>query len=172
VDGLSFTLERGKTLGIVGESGSGKSVTSLGILGLHRRGRHGVGEVWLDGEELDRGVARARAAPARPEDGDDLPGPADRDAPVLHRRRQIIEALRVHHKVSQGEARKRAIEMPRPGRHPAAGNAGRRLPHQFSGGHAAARDDRDGAGQQPGAADRDEPTHRAGRHRARRRSST
>jgi len=39
VDGLSFDLERGKTIGIVGESGSGKSVTSQAILGLHRRGR-------------------------------------------------------------------------------------------------------------------------------------
>jgi len=50
VDGVSFALERGKTLGIVGESGSGKSVTSLGIMGLH----HGTnakigGQIWLDG---------------------------------------------------------------------------------------------------------------------------
>jgi len=53
VDGLTFGLERGHTLGIVGESGSGKSVTSLGILGLHRGGSARVrGEVWLDGEEL------------------------------------------------------------------------------------------------------------------------
>ena len=37
VDGLSFDLERGKTLGIVGESGSGKSVSSSAILGLHRK---------------------------------------------------------------------------------------------------------------------------------------
>src|SRR5690242_1638797 len=55
VDGLSFSLDRGKTLGIVGESGSGKSVTSLGILGLHRGSRSRAvlsGEVWLDGENL------------------------------------------------------------------------------------------------------------------------
>src|SRR6187551_2647509 len=53
VDGLSFALDRGRTLGIVGESGSGKSVTSLGILGLHRGGSAQIsGEVWLDGDEL------------------------------------------------------------------------------------------------------------------------
>src|SRR5688500_6434643 len=49
VDGLSFSLERGRTLGIVGESGSGKSVTSLGIMGLHRGPANVSGEVWLDG---------------------------------------------------------------------------------------------------------------------------
>jgi len=53
VDGLSFQLERGSTLGIVGESGSGKSVTSLSIMGLHESGSARTsGEIWLDGQEL------------------------------------------------------------------------------------------------------------------------
>ncbi len=53
VDGLSFSVERGKTLGIVGESGSGKSVTSQAILGLQKGTRAQVtGEIWLDGDEL------------------------------------------------------------------------------------------------------------------------
>ena len=53
VDGLSFTVERGQTVGIVGESGSGKSVTSQAILGLHRRTRAKMtGSIWLDGENL------------------------------------------------------------------------------------------------------------------------
>ena len=57
-----FALERGQTLGIVGESGSGKSVTSLGLLGLHRLGNAQVsGQVWLDGEELIDGLGRAGA---------------------------------------------------------------------------------------------------------------
>lgn len=53
VDGLSFDVERGKTLGIVGESGSGKSVTNLTILGLHNPRSSSVdGEIVLDGKEL------------------------------------------------------------------------------------------------------------------------
>jgi peptide/nickel transport system ATP-binding protein len=60
VDGLSFGVERGRTLGIVGESGSGKSVTSRAVLGLHSRsnaaqaarGGRLTGEIYLDGDEL------------------------------------------------------------------------------------------------------------------------
>ena len=63
VDGLSFTLDRGKTLGIVGESGSGKSVTSLSIMGLHKRGSVRMsGEIWLDGQEWGQ---RMRTPPAK-----------------------------------------------------------------------------------------------------------
>ena len=50
VDGLSFHLERGKTLGIVGESGSGKSVTSMSIMGLHTASNAAIsGSIRLDG---------------------------------------------------------------------------------------------------------------------------
>ncbi len=53
VDGLSFDLERGRTLGIVGESGSGKSVTNLAVLGLHNRKKTAIdGSITLDGQEL------------------------------------------------------------------------------------------------------------------------
>ncbi|MFC0003491.1 ABC transporter ATP-binding protein [Micromonospora siamensis] len=135
VDGVSFTLERGRTLGIVGESGSGKSVTSLGILGLHRRGNTRIsGEVWLDGEEL---------VCAPPERVRQLRGrkmamifqdPLTAMHPYFTVGAQIVEAYRVHHRVSRAVARRRAVDLlgrvgiPQPAR---------RVddhPHQFSGG--------------------------------------
>jgi peptide/nickel transport system ATP-binding protein len=135
VDGLSFTLERGRTLGIVGESGSGKSVTSLGILGLHnRRNAQVSGQVWLDGQEL---VAAAPEAVRR------LRGkkmamifqdPLSAMHPYYTVGDQIIEAYRVHHEVSRRVARRHAIELlgrvgiPQPDRRVDD------YPHQFSGG--------------------------------------
>ena len=135
VDGLSFALERGKTLGIVGESGSGKSVTSLGILGLHnKRNARVSGEIWLDGDELIR---------AEPEKVRHLRGnkmamifqdPLSSMHPYYTVGHQIVEAYRVHHNVSKKVARKHAVEMlskvgiPQPDRRVDD------FPHQFSGG--------------------------------------
>ena len=135
VDGLSFTLERGRTLGIVGESGSGKSVTSLAVMGLHGRGGAQVsGEIWLDGEDL---------VSASPERVRQLRGktmsmifqdPLSSLHPYYTVGSQIVEAYRVHHDVSKAVARKHAVDMlgrvgiPRPQA---------RVddhPHQFSGG--------------------------------------
>ncbi|MFI9750396.1 ABC transporter ATP-binding protein [Streptomyces collinus] len=135
VDGVSFDVRKGKTLGIVGESGSGKSVTSLGVMGLHRSARAKVsGEVWLDGQEL---IA------ANPDDVRRLRGrkmamifqdPLSAMHPYYSVGQQIVEAYRVHHDVSKKAAKQRAIEMldrvgiPEPAKRVDG------YPHEFSGG--------------------------------------
>jgi peptide/nickel transport system ATP-binding protein len=137
VDGVSFQLERGKTLGIVGESGSGKSVTSLGLLGLHRNtgGAKVSGEVWLDNEELI-GASDDRVRSLR---GQKMAmifqDPLTSMHPYFSVGAQIIEAYRVHNpKVSKKDAKDRAINMldrvgiPQPARRVDD------YPHQFSGG--------------------------------------
>ncbi|ETK38049.1 ABC transporter ATP-binding protein [Microbispora sp. ATCC PTA-5024] len=135
VDGLSFALERGKTLGIVGESGSGKSVTSLGILGLHKGGRARIsGEIWLDGEELV-GASQEHVRTLR---GKKMAmifqDPLSAMHPFYTVGTQIIEAYRIHNDVSKKVARKHAIDMlgrvgiPQPDRRVDS------YPHEFSGG--------------------------------------
>ncbi len=140
VDGLSFSLEKGKTLGIVGESGSGKSVTSLGILGLHTAGQYGArkarisGEIWLDGKEL----LGADPAEVRKLRGREMAmifqDPLSALHPYYSIGKQIVEAYRVHNAVDKKTARKRAIEMldrvgiPQPDKRVDS------YPHEFSGG--------------------------------------
>ncbi|WP_409238626.1 ABC transporter ATP-binding protein [Streptomyces sp. PA5.6] len=140
VDGLSFQLEKGKTLGIVGESGSGKSVTSLGILGLHTAGQYGSrraqlsGEIWLDGTEL----LSAPADEVRKLRGREMAmifqDPLSALHPYYTIGKQITEAYRVHNDVDKKTARKRAIEMldrvgiPQPDKRVDS------YPHEFSGG--------------------------------------
>jgi peptide/nickel transport system ATP-binding protein len=135
VDGLSFRLERGKTLGIVGESGSGKSVTSLSIMGLHKRGSAQIsGEVLLEGEDL----VSASSEQVRRLRGKDMAmifqDPLSAMHPFYTVGNQIIEAYRIHNDVSKQVARKHAIDMldrvgiPQPAERVDA------YPHQFSGG--------------------------------------
>jgi peptide/nickel transport system ATP-binding protein len=135
VDGLSFTIERGTTLGIVGESGSGKSATSLALLGLHRGGNAEVtGEVWFDGVELVgapadyvRSIRGSRIAMT-------FQDPLSALHPYYTVGWQIAEAYRAHNDVSARAARQRAVELlgrvgiPDPGRRVDD------YPHQFSGG--------------------------------------
>ena len=135
VDGLSFTLERGKTLGIVGESGSGKSVTSLGILGLHRKARAKVsGEIWLGGDELisasDEEVRRLRGKRMAMIFQD----PLSALHPYYTIGHQIIEAYRVHNKASKKAARAHAIAMLAKVGIPRPDSRVDDYPHQFSGG--------------------------------------
>jgi peptide/nickel transport system ATP-binding protein len=141
VDGLSFQLERGKTLGIVGESGSGKSVTSMALLGLHRRadrkGRGGAiidGEIWLDGQELvSADAAKLRALRGR-KMAMIFQDPLSAMHPYYTIGAQIAEAYRVHNKGSKAQARKRAIELLDRVGIPQPNSRVDDYPHQFSGG--------------------------------------
>ncbi|SDH87159.1 peptide/nickel transport system ATP-binding protein [Sinosporangium album] len=135
VDGLSFRLDRGKTLGIVGESGSGKSVTSLGILGLHnRRNARVSGEIWLDGEELVTAPPDAVRALRGKKMAMIFQDPLSAMHPYYTVGNQIIEAYRIHNKVTKAVARKHAVDMlgrvgiPQPDRRVDD------YPHEFSGG--------------------------------------
>ena len=112
------------------------------------------------------GHRRAGAPAARPEDGDDLPGPALLDAPVLHGRPPDHRGLPDPQRRDQGGRPQARDRHARPGRHPPAELTGRRLPAPVLRRHAAARDDRDGVVLQPRAADRGRADDGARRHRA------
>ena len=135
VDGLSFSLERGQTLGIVGESGSGKSVTSLSIMGLHAAGTAEIsGQVVLDGDNL----VSASAEHVRQLRGKNMAmifqDPLSAMHPYYTVGHQIIEAYRVHNNVSKQVARKHAIDMLGRVGIPQPASRVDEYPHQFSGG--------------------------------------
>jgi peptide/nickel transport system ATP-binding protein len=134
-DGLSFTLERGKTLGIVGESGSGKSVSSSTILGLHRGTSAQVsGEILLDGVDLLKLSNEEMRKRRGQEVAMIFQDPLSSMHPYYTVGDQIAEAYLVHHAVSKKAAKARTIEMlervgiPQPDRRFSD------YPHQFSGG--------------------------------------
>jgi len=135
VDGLSFDVERGRTLGIVGESGSGKSVTNLAILGLHDRTRTTLsGEIVLDGQELltarERELEQLRGSKMAMIFQDALASLS----PYHTVGRQIAETYAKHTGASRRESRARAVEMLRRVGIPQPAVRADDYPHQFSGG--------------------------------------
>jgi oligopeptide transport system ATP-binding protein len=135
VNGISFSIDEGETLGIVGESGCGKSVTALALLGiLPRAGRAVAGTARFGGRDLlalsDRELRSVR--------GKDIAmifqDPMTSLNPVLTIGRQIREALQTHFDMDRGDAEKRAVELIDQVGIPGAPSRVRDYPHQFSGG--------------------------------------
>jgi peptide/nickel transport system ATP-binding protein len=135
VEGVSFSLERGKTLAIVGESGSGKSVTAQAIMGLiNRKAARVSGEIWLDGQDL-LGLPLDEVQALR---GSELAmifqDPMSSLHPFYRVGDQIIEAIRAHRKISGSAARSETLDMLRHVGIPAAERRIDAYPHQLSGG--------------------------------------
>jgi peptide/nickel transport system ATP-binding protein len=135
VSDLSYTLHRGETLGIVGESGSGKSVSSLALMGLLNPQR-----TYISGEAEFEGRNLLALAPndMRALRGKDIAMIFQDPFACLHPMHrvgdQIAEAVTVHHKISQSDANKRAVQMLAAVGIPRASERARDYPHQFSGG--------------------------------------
>jgi peptide/nickel transport system ATP-binding protein len=136
VDGVSFSVERGRTLGIVGESGSGKSVTSLSIMGLHNRKRTNMsGEILVDGQDIlqlpEERIRKLRGQAMSMIFQD----PLTALHPYYTIGRQIIEAYRIHNPgASRSAARARAINMLDRVGIPQPNKRVDQYPHEFSGG--------------------------------------
>ena len=136
VDGLSFSVEKGTTLGIVGESGSGKTVASLAVLGIHKGSRARMsGEIWLDGKELVAMTEDEIRGLRGPKMAMVFQDPLSSLHPFYRVGDQIVEAYREHHpEASRAEARKRAIDMLDRVGIPNPRSRIDDYPHQFSGG--------------------------------------
>lgn len=136
VDGVSFDLERGGTLGIVGESGCGKSVTSLTIMGLIPQppGKIEGGVIEFEGKDL----LKLSEAEMRHIRGNEISmifqEPMTSLNPVFTVGNQIMEAIMLHQKVGKAEAREKAIEMLRLVGIPSPEQRIDDFPHQMSGG--------------------------------------
>ncbi len=135
VDGVSFSLERGKVLGIVGESGSGKSVTAMTIMGLTRgvNARFG-GRVLYQGRDLLQTSEAEMQRYRGNEIGMIFQDPMTSLNPVYRIGEQIAEAIRTHERVDKRTARRRAVELLRQVGIPNPESRVDDFPHQFSGG--------------------------------------
>jgi peptide/nickel transport system ATP-binding protein len=135
VDGISYSIDAGKTLGIVGESGSGKSVSSLTTLGLTRtQGAHVEGRMLFDGGDLIQ-MSDAQLRKIR---GNEIAmifqDPLSSLHPFYKVGKQLMEAVLTHRKVSKSAARDRAIDLLELVGIPDPHRRVDQFPHEFSGG--------------------------------------
>ena len=136
VDGVSFEVAAGRTLGIVGESGCGKSVTSLSIMGLVPRppGRIAGGEILFEGVDLLKLPESALRELRGNRISMIFQEPMTSLNPAFTVGEQIVEVLLRHRPLSRAEATQRAIEMLRQVRIPSPEQRFHEYPHRLSGG--------------------------------------
>jgi oligopeptide/dipeptide ABC transporter ATP-binding protein len=136
VDGVSFTVDKGKTLGVVGESGCGKSVTALSIMGLLPQPPAKIvgGSVSFEGFDLAKLPDRSLEDIRGKEIAMIFQDPMTSLNPTLKIGTQITETMERHLGLDKGEARKRAIELLEEVRIPKAAQRLSDYPHRFSGG--------------------------------------
>ncbi|CAH0122191.1 MULTISPECIES: ABC transporter ATP-binding protein [unclassified Paenibacillus] len=136
VNGVSFELERGETIGIVGESGSGKSVTATAIMGLLAapHGKLANGSIRFESKDLTR-LSNAQMRNIR---GNEISmifqDPMTSLNPVFTVGDQIMEVIRLHQKLDKKAAKERAVEMLRLVGIPEPERRLKQYPHEFSGG--------------------------------------
>ena len=136
VDGISFDLRRGETLGIVGESGCGKSVTMLSLIRLIPipPGRIVSGKITLDGEDIlqvsENEMAKIRGSKIALI----IQDPMTSLNPVFSIGNQVEEAIRIHQDIPKRAVTAKALEVLRKVNIPAAESRVKDYPHQMSGG--------------------------------------
>jgi peptide/nickel transport system ATP-binding protein len=135
VDGVSLSVDRGRTLGIVGESGSGKSVTALTVMGLTRLPNATIaGQVLFDGVDL----LKVHADELRRIRGKRIAmifqDPLSSLHPLYRVGWQIVEAIRAHEHVSEAVARRLAVDALKEVGIPSAAERMDSYPHELSGG--------------------------------------
>ncbi len=135
VDGVSFVLMPGETLGVVGESGSGKSVTFLTLMGLIGMSQADIsGEVIFRGQDLLRLTSDELRAIRGAEISMIFQDPLTSLHPFYKVGDQIAEAIRLHEHISKSAARSRAVGMLERVDIPQPKDRARQYPHEFSGG--------------------------------------
>jgi len=135
VDGISFTIHRGETLGIVGESGSGKSVSFLTVMGLiNKKSAIVEGEITFQGQDLINMPKEELQAIRGNKIGMIFQDPMTSLHPFYRVGDQIGEAILAHEDISKKEAAVRSVDMLKRVGIPRPDERARQYPHEFSGG--------------------------------------